>query len=187
MKIIAIAGALRKESYNKALAKAAGEVVFALDPHVEFEILDFSDVPLFDQDIEHPSPAAVARVRKIILEASGIWIFTPEYNHSYPGVLKNLIDWLSRPFDEGQPQVLAGKPVAFSGASIGAGGSSIAQEHLISLLSYVEMPILNSPRLTIANVQNQLSNGTLELTTSAPYLKRQAQAFIAFIKEQESF
>lgn len=177
--IIAIVGSLRKDSYNKQLAVAAQSVVGDL---AELEILDYSDVPLLNQDIEYPAPDAVKRVREKVKAADGIWFFTPEYNHFFPGVLKNLIDWLSRPISKEEPQVLAGKPAAISGISPAMTGTALAQDHLVTLLSFLDMNVMNVPRLTIPNAKQQLNEeGKLALTSSAPYLKKQADAFINYI------
>lgn len=184
MKILAIVGSLRTESYNRQLADAAQHMLAESNPDVSFEILDWAEVPLFNQDIEFPTPPAVAQVRDAVKGADGIWFFTPEYNHSYPGVLKNLIDWLSRPVSETEGHVLAGKPAAFCGTSIGMSGSTHAQEFLIPLLSFVNMQIMNSPRLVLPHIGNQINEkGQLVLDSSAPYLKRQAEAFLTFIKK----
>lgn len=188
MRILAISGSLRKGSYNRSLARAAQQTVVNIDPSIEFIILDWGDVPLFNQDIEFPAPEAVTRIRESVRQADGIWIFTPEHNHSYPGVLKNLLDWLSRPISKTEKQVLAGKPVAFCGTSPGSSGSTHAQEHLIPLLSYVGMQIMSTPTLAIPHIRKQLNEeGEVELQDSAPYLERQAKAFIAFIKEHSFF
>lgn len=180
-KIIAIVGSLRKESYNRQLALAAQQ---AVGDRAVFEILEFSDVPLLNQDIEYPAPEAVSRVRQQILEADGVWFFTPEYNHYFSGVLKNLIDWLSRPVSETQRQVLSQKPAAISGITPGMSGTGIAQDHLVTLISMLNMRVMNIPRLTIPNAMNQLdANGKLVLADSAPYLQKQADAFLKFIQK----
>lgn len=185
MKILAIPGSLRTNSYNRQLAQAAQNMFAKSHPEVDFEILEWSDVPLFNQDREYLAPEAVNRVRDKVKSADGIWIFTPEYNHSCPGVLKNLLDWLSRPISQNKGQVLAGKPVAFCGASIGASGATHAQEHLIPILSLVNMKIMNSPRLGIPYIAEQTDDaGELELSSSAPYLERQGAAFVRFIENE---
>jgi chromate reductase len=179
--IAAVVGSLRKDSYNLQLALAAQKII---GDKADFEIIDFSDVPFMNQDIEFPAPEAVKRIRGKIKAADGIWFFTPEYNHFFPGVLKNLIDWLSRPVSKDEPQVLAGKPAAISGVTPSMAGTALAQDHLVTLLSFLNMKIMNTPRLTIPNVQQQLNkDGKLELTTSAPYLQKQAEAFLEFISE----
>ncbi len=181
MNILAIVGSLRNESYNRQLALAAKEV---LGSRAQLDLLDYTNIPPMNQDIEFPAPEAVAQAREAVRNADGIWFFTPEYNHSFPGVLKNLIDWLSRPISKTERQVLAGKPAAISGVSLGGGGSAIAQDQLVMLISYLNMRVMNAPRLTIPNASEQLDEaGRLVLTTSAPYLERQAAAFVEFIKK----
>jgi chromate reductase len=181
-KILAIVGSLRKESYNRQLALTAKEVI---DDRADFELLEYQDIPLMNQDIEYPAPEAVKRVRDAVKSADGIWFFTPEYNHFFPGVLKNLIDWLSRPISENEPQVLAGKPSAISGISPAMAGTGLAQDHLVTLISFLNMDVMNVPRLTIPNAMQQLnSKGKLELKTSYPYLEKQANAFLKFIAKE---
>lgn len=181
-KIIAIVGSLRKDSYNLQLAQKAKEL---WGDRASFEIMDYSDVPLMNQDIEYPAPESVRRVRELIKSADGVWIFTPEYNHSYPGVLKNLIDWLSRPISKEERQVLSRKPIAISGVSPGMGGTQIAQDLLVMLLSMLNANVMNSPRLTIPNIGQQAdAQGKLNLTTSLPYLEKQATAFLNFIEQR---
>lgn len=165
---------------NLQLAKAAKKIVE--DAGSEFAILDYSDVPFMNQDIEVPAPEAVRRVRKSVTSADGIWIFTPEYNHSYPGVLKNLIDWLSRPVEGTTPQVLGGKPVAISGVTKGVSGTGLAQEHLLPLLSCLNMDIMQVPRLLIPRAGSQMHGDTLALTDSLPFLEQQAAAFLKFME-----
>ena len=177
-KILAIVGSVRKDSFNKQLALAAQKI---LADKAELEILDYTDVPFFNQDLEHPAPAAVTRVRKLVKEADGLWIFTPEYNHYFSGVLKNLIDWLSRPVSATKPQVLAGKKIALSGITPGISGTGIAQDHLVATLSFLNADIMNVPRLTVPNAMQQVQDGKLVLTTSAPYLEKQAEAFVKYL------
>ena len=180
-RIAAIVGSLRKDSFNRQLALAAKE---AVGDRAIFEIIDFSDVPMMNQDIEYPAPESVRRVREQIKAADGVWIFSPEYNHSYPGLLKNLIDWLSRPISKEERQVLSKKPIAISGASNGLGGTVTAQDLLVMLLSMLNARVMNSPRLRVPNVQEQTDEqGRLKLTTSLPYLEKQAEAFLKFIGE----
>lgn len=178
--IIAIVGSLRQDSYNRQLALAAQA---AVGERAEFELLNFADVPFMNQDIEFPTPEAVKRVREKIKAADGIWFFTPEYNHSFPGVLKNLIDWLSRAVSKEEGQVLNGKRAAISGVSTSMAGTGLVQDHLVTLISFLNMKVMNTPRLTIPNVAQQQLNkdGKLELTVSAPYLAKQADAFLGFI------
>ena len=182
IKIVAIVGSLREESYNRQLALAAKELI---GDRADFELLEYLDVPLMNQDIEYPAPEAVKRVRDAVKSADGIWFFTPEYNHFFPGVLKNLIDWLSRPISDQEPQVLAGKPTAISGISPAMTGTSMAQDHLVTLISFLNMDVMNVPRLTIPNAMQQLdSDGKLTLKASYPYFEKQANAFLSFITKR---
>jgi len=179
LKILAIVGALRQDSFNRQLAMETGRLI---GDRAEFRLLDYSDVPLLNQDIEYPAPDAVRRVREAVKSADGIWFFSPEYNHFFPGVLKNLIDWLSRPVSDTEPQVLGGKPAAVSGISPGMSGTGLAQDHLVTLISFLNMRVMNLPRLTIPNAQQQTdTDGKLALTTSMPFLEKQAQEFLRFI------
>ena len=184
MDILAIAGSLRQGSYNRQLAEAAGAALGRLHPEAGFRLLAWDDVPLMNQDIEHPVPGAVARVRDEVKRADGLWLFSPEYNHAIPGPLKNLIDWLSRPVSEAEGQVLAGKPVALAGASIGMSGAAHAQEQLVGVLSFLDARIMNQPRLAIPHIATQAADGVLALDSSAPYLERQARAFVRFIERE---
>jgi len=180
-RIVAIVGSLRKESYNLQLARKAKEII---GDRADFQIIDYADVPLMNQDIEYPAPDSVRRVRDAVKSADGIWIFTPEYNHSYPGVLKNLIDWLSRPISKEERQVLSRKPIAISGVSPGMGGTLTAQDLLVMLLSMLNANVMNFPRLTIPNIAQQTDDkGRLSLTSSLPYLEKQADAFLKFINQ----
>jgi chromate reductase len=182
IKILAIVGSLRNESFNRQLALAAKEVI---GEQADFELLEYKEVPLMDQDIEYPAPDAVKHVREKVKAADGIWFFTPEYNHFFPGVLKNLIDWLSRPISDSEPQVLAGKPAAISGITPGISGTGIAQDHLVTLISFLNMDVMNVPRLIIPNAMQQVdSHGNLNLKASKPFLEKQAKAFINHIQRR---
>jgi len=160
----------------------AGEII---GNRAEFEILDYSGVPFFNEDLEFPPPRSVADVREKIASANGIWVFSPEYNHTIPGTIKNLIDWLSRPVSKEVPSVLVGKKVAISGASAGMSGTAIMQDELVSVLSFMNMKIMNQPRLTIPNAASQTDgDGMLVLTQSLPFLEKQAEAFLEFVKDR---
>ena len=188
IKITAIVGSLRQGSLNYQLAMEAGKILTAAAAEqdygsVDFELLEYSDVPLFNQDNEHPAPDAVIRVRSIVKNSDGIWFFSPEYNHFFPGVLKNLIDWLSRPVSDTEGQVLGGKPASLSGITPGISGTGIAQDHLVTLISFLNMKVMNLPRLTIPNALQQVDqNGRLTLSSGAPILEKQAKAFLQFIR-----
>lgn len=179
MKIIAILGSLRKDSYNRQLAE---EAVSLLPEGVEMQLVDGGNLPLFNQDLEFPAPAAVAELRQQVKEADALWFFTPEYNHSLPGVLKNTIDWLSRPEGQGQGNVLDGKIATYSGAGFGLSGSTSAQDQLAMVLSFLNVVLQNNPRTTIPLGGAVDSQGKLNLEPSRKFLQQQVDAFIPFIK-----
>ncbi|MGN0906832.1 MAG: NADPH-dependent FMN reductase [Bullifex sp.] len=135
-KILFIVASRRKGSFNMQLAKLAEKTI---GERAQVTYLDYDGIPLMDQDIEYPAPEEIVRVRKEVMDADAIWIFSPEYNHSYPGALKNLIDWLSRPLSMGAPRsetAISGKPFTVSNAA-GASGGSFVREHLIELLTFI--------------------------------------------------
>jgi NAD(P)H-dependent FMN reductase len=131
MQIIALSGALRRASYNTALLRAAA----ALAPDgVTLDVRTLHGIPLYDGDLEAQGiPEAVTALREAIRAADGLLIATPEYNNSIPGVLKNGLDWLSRPSGEGA-RLFGGKPVAVIGATPGGFGTVQAQDALLTVL-----------------------------------------------------
>jgi chromate reductase, NAD(P)H dehydrogenase (quinone) len=180
LKILAVVGSLRRDSLNRQLAVAAGYLV---KESADFSLLDYGDIPLMNQDFEYPAPEAVRRVRAAVKEADGLWFFTPEYNHSFPGVLKNLIDWLSRPESEKEGQVLSRKPAAVSGITSGMSGTAIAQDQLVMLISLLNMKVMNFPRVTVPFAGKQLDEaGKLRLNAeSLAFLEKQAKAYVKFL------
>src|SRR5438309_8101917 len=130
MKVLGISGSVRRESYNRRLLAAAAEL---LPPGVDFELWGgLKTVPPYDEDDDGDiAPAPVAELRAAIAGADAVLIATPEYNSSIPGVLKNAIDWASRPI---ATSVLRNKPVAVIGASTGAFGAVWAQGELRKVL-----------------------------------------------------
>ena len=140
-KILFIIGSLRTKSFNRQLAMMAKEII---GNRAKVYELDYSDLPLLNQDIEQPEPAAVARIRRTVSEADALWIFTPEYNSSYPGHLKNLLDWLSRPvipLDYGTPTCINDKRVTISGAG-GKAATAKCRAKLTELLTFIKADVL---------------------------------------------
>lgn len=177
-KILAIVGSLREGSYNKQLALLVRELI---GERAELEILDYQDVPFFNEDIETPVPDGVARVRASVESADGIWFFDPEYDHFFPGVLKNLLDWLSRAVP-GKDPLLSKKPATVSGATIGMSGTLGSRNHLITLLNILDMQVMNRPRVAIPHIKDQLDeNGKLRSTEIKDLLEKQVEAFLAFL------
>jgi len=144
IKILGIAGSLRKGSFNRMALKAAQGLVPA---GATLEIADLPDLPGFNQDHEKNPPAAVTELKAKIRAADAILLVTPEYNYSVPGVLKNAIDWAARPYGD---SAWKGKPVAVMGASVGVLGTARAQYHLRQCFIFLDMPVVNQPEVMIA-------------------------------------
>lgn len=145
--VLALSGSLRRGSYNSGLLAAAAELA-PRGVTVEVE-RNLAEIPMFVEDLEQSpdgDPASVRGLRRRLATADGLLIATPEYNHSFPGVLKNAIDWLSRPAPD---ELLAGKPVAVLGASAGAWGTRLAQAALRQVLFATEALVLPSPTLFV--------------------------------------
>jgi chromate reductase, NAD(P)H dehydrogenase (quinone) len=139
MRILGISGSLRRDSHNTELLRAAA---LALPPGVELELFEgLAVVPPFCEDEEvEPAPPAVEELRRQIAEADALLIATPEYNASIPGVLKNAVDWASRPFPD---SALRDKPVAVVGASTGLFGAVWAQAELRKVLDATGADVLD--------------------------------------------
>lgn len=153
-RILALPGSLRRNGYNRRLLQAAASCAPA---GLHVDVYDaLSAVPLFDEDLEagiHGGADGVAHLRAAIDIADGLLIATPEYNQSIPGVLKNAIDWLSRPAPE---EALLGKPIAIMGATPGRWGTRLAQAALRQTLSATGAVVMPAPTLFIANAESQL-------------------------------
>jgi chromate reductase len=137
--IAVIVGSLRKDSINRKLASALAKLAPA---EFSFKQLEIGDLPLYDQDQDANQAASVKRLKSEILAAQGLLFVTPEYNRSIPGVLKNAIDNASRPYGQ---SAWADKPAGVLGASVGAIGTALAQQHLRNILSYLNVPTLGQP------------------------------------------
>jgi chromate reductase, NAD(P)H dehydrogenase (quinone) len=149
VKILGFAGSLRKQSYNRGLLQAALEVA---PPNCNLEIFDLKEIPLYNQDEETNLPQSVVRLKAKVRAADAILIATPEYNYSIPGVLKNALDWGSRPYGD---NAWDNKSVAIMGASPGMQGTSRAQYHLRQVFVYLNMHPLNRPEVMIGSAQDR--------------------------------
>lgn len=144
-RILGIAGSLRRESYNRAALRAAIELV---PQDAVIETFELDGIPGFNQDEEQNPPAKVTELKQQIRQADAILIVTPEYNYSIPGVLKNAIDWASRPYGD---SAWNGKPAAIMGVSVGAIGTARAQYHLRQMMVFLNMFPVNQPEVMIGN------------------------------------
>jgi chromate reductase len=155
--VLAISGSLRRGSFNTALLRTAQEEAPA---DIAIEIYDYSDIPLYNGDVEAAGfPAAATRFRERILKADAILMAVAEYNYSFSGVLKNAIDWASRP---GGQSAWRGKPVALMGAGGGL-GTGRAQYHLRQVLNSQGMHVLHAPEVFVTSAATKF-DADLRLT-----------------------
>ena len=144
--ILGVAGSLRRASYNRGLIRAAIELAPA---GISVRSYELDDIPMFNADVEAlGDPAPVAAFKAAIAGSDALLIASPEYNHCVPGVLKNAIDWASRP---ARRSVLTGTPVAIMGAATGGGGTARAQAHLRDGLAYTNGYVLPLPEVLVGH------------------------------------
>jgi len=158
LRVLAIAGSVRRASWNRRLLEAAA----ALAPDgVHVELFDLRDVPIYDGDLDTDElrPEPVRRLKQAVADADALVISTPEFNHSVPGVLQNAIDWISRP---AMKSVLADKPVGIMGASPGALGAARAQQQLKLVLMATLAQVMPHPGVSVGMVAEKFAaDGTL--------------------------
>lgn len=147
--ILGIAGSLRRASYNRAALRAAQKLA---PEGAKIEIFEIDGIPGFSEDDEMNPPAKVVALKNRIRAADAILFATPEYNYSIPGVLKNAIDWASRPYGD---SAWDGKPAAIMGASVGFTGTARAQYHLRQSFVFLNIHPLNRPEVMIANAADK--------------------------------
>lgn len=155
MNIIAISGSLRKDSFNSALLHA----LQPLAPEgMQITVADLSVIPLYNQDAEAAFPAAAQALKSAIEAADGVIVATPEYNRSIPGVLKNAIDWASRPYGQNS---FAGKPALLMGVTVGKIGTAVAQSHLRQILVHLDMQVVGQPEVYLTASETFDEQGAL--------------------------
>lgn len=180
-RILFIVGSTRRNSFNRQLARLAES---QLEGRAQVCCLDFDLIPFFNQDMEFPVPASVSHARKLVTQADGLWFFTPEYNASYPGYLKNLIDWLSRPLkpnDFASGTAATGRKATISGVS-GRSAAAGARKKLAELLSFVGMSVFAAEGEGFALDGEAFQTDRLSLPSPAQErLRAQGQGFVDFL------
>ena len=178
IRILGIAGSLRRESYNRSALRAAVELA---PKGATVDTFDLDGIPGFNQDDERNPPAKVVELKQHVREADGILIVTLEYNYSIPGVLKNAIDWASRPYGD---NAWDGKPAAIMGASIGNIGTARAQYHLRQIMVFLNMFPLNQPEVMIGNASERFdAHGNLTDETTKDYIRRLLQSLADWTRQ----
>jgi chromate reductase len=180
VRILGIAGSLRRQSYNRAALRAATQRV---PEGVTLDIFALDGIPGFNQDDEQNPPATVVEFKRRIREADAVLIVTPEYNYSVPGVLKNAIDWASRPYGD---SAWSGKPVAIMGASPGRIGTARAQYHLRQTFVFLNMFPLNQPEVMISNAAERFdAAGNLTDETTKGFIRQLLQNLVDWTRRLE--
>ena len=178
MKILGIAGSLREKSFNLSLLRATKDLV---KDEAEIEIFELHDIPGFNQDTEDNPPQKVTDLKQKIREADAILLVTPEYNYSISGVLKNAIDWASRPYGD---NAFDGKPAAIMGASISMLGTARAQYHLRQMCVFLNIYVVNQPEVMVANASEMFDdNGNLTDDTSKDLIRQLISNLVEFSKK----
>ncbi|MDB5945216.1 MAG: NADPH-dependent reductase [Ramlibacter sp.] len=165
-RLLGISGSLRKGSFNTAILESLGA---AVEAHASLQILPLNDLPLYDQDADTATPPEpVARLRAAIAAADGLVIASPEYNHSISGVLKNALDWASRPFGQ---STLSGKPVLTLTSSTAFTGGVRAQAQLNEVLTSIAARLVHRPQSVVGSAHQKIVDGRLVDEATLDYLQ----------------
>jgi chromate reductase len=175
--ILAIIGGICRDSLNKRLYN---ELVNVNETDLRFSTFDISGLPFYSQDLESDLPEIVADFRQAVAAADALLLITPEYNRSFPGVLKNALDWGSRPYGKG---IWAHKPAAIAGASSGKIGTFGAQQHLRNVCSFLDMNVMRQPEFYF-DASASIIDGKLTDSATA-FLKKFLASFEKMIMELE--
>jgi len=175
--IAVVIGSLRRDSFNRQLADA---IVKLAPPEFSFKQLQIGDLPLYNQDDDTHQVESVKRLKAEIAAAQGLLFVTAEYNRSIPGVLKNAIDQASRPYGQ---SAWAGKPAGVLGVSIGAIGTSMAQQHLRNVLAYLDVPTLGQPEAFIQAKEGLFDQAGNIGADSRKFLQDWMDRYVAWVKK----
>lgn len=175
--IAVVVGSLRRDSFNRKLAYAIAELA---PPGFSFKQVQIGDLPLYNQDDDAHIAESVARLKREILKAQGLLFVTAEYNRSIPGVLKNAIDHASRPYGA---NTWAGKPAGILGVSVGAIGTAVAQQHLRTVLAYLDVPTLGQPEAYLQAKDSLFDTAGHLGAESRPFLQGWMDSYVAFVRQ----
>ena len=178
--IAVIVGSLRKESINRQLATALARLA---PQDVKFTQLRIDDLPLYNQDDDGQQAPSVQRLKGDIQSAHGVLFVTAEYNRSIPGVLKNAIDHASRPYGQ---SAWAGKPAGVIGASVGAIGTALSQQHLRNVLAYLDMPTLGQPEAFIHAKEGLFDADGNVGEGSRKFLQGWVDRYVAWVRQHQA-
>ncbi len=177
LRILGVVGSLRRASYNRGLMRAAIELGL---PEVEIEVFDLGEFPPFNQDQELDPPDVVQRFKETIRASDALLIATPEYNYGVPGVLKNAIDWASRPYAENP---FADKPVGLMGATIGLAGTVRSQLALRQTFVFLNAHPLSQPEVLVTFAEAKFdADGNLIDEETRGYVRDLLEALVAWTR-----
>lgn len=178
LQILGFAGSLRRASYNRALLEAARQ---SAPEDMAIEVFDLAAIPLYNGDVEAEGlPEGVRQFKQAIAGADGVLMATPEYNHGVPGVMKNAVDWASRPPGAAP---LGGKPVGIIGASPGITGTARGQSQLRQAFEFTNSYCMPQPELLVFKAHEKFDDqGRLTDSATAEYLRRYLAAFAAWVR-----
>jgi chromate reductase len=175
--IAVLVGSLRRDSFNRKLANA---IVKLAPPEFSFQQVQIGDLPLYNQDYDENPGENVKRLKTEIKSADGLLFVTAEYNRSIPGVLKNALDHASRPYGQ---SVWAGKPAGILGVSVGATGTSAAQQHLRNILAYLDVPTLGQPEAFLQAKESLFDHDGNIGAESKKFLQTWMDQYVAWLKK----
>jgi chromate reductase, NAD(P)H dehydrogenase (quinone) len=175
--IAVVIGSLRRESFNRKLANAIAKLA---SPDFAFKEAQIGDLPLYNQDDDASQADSVKRLKREIRASHGLLFVTAEYNRSIPGVLKNAIDHASRPYGD---SAWAGKPAGLLGASVGAAGTCMAQQHLRNVLAYLDVPTLGQPEAFIHAKEGLFDEAGGIGQASKQFLQTWMDRYAAWVKQ----
>lgn len=178
--IAVIVGSLRKDSLNKKLANA---LIKMAPSDFTFKVLDIGGLPLYNQDEDGNPAQSVAKFKSEIKASNALLFVTPEYNRSISGVLKNAIDHGSRPYGQ---SVWAGKPAGIIGVSMGVIGTALAQQHLRTILSHLDVPTMGQPEAFIHAKEGFFDEQGNVAGGSKDFVQRWMDAYVAWVKKHSS-
>ncbi len=175
--IVLIVGSLRRDSLNRKLANAITKLAPA---GFSFKEINIGDLPLYNQDEDAHPADAVKRIKAEIKAAHGLLFVTAEYNRSIPGVLKNAIDHASRPYGQ---SAWTGKPAGIIGISVGASGTSMAQQHLRNVLAYLDVPTLGQPEAFLQAKDGLFDHDGQIGSDSKQFLQSWMDRYVGWVKQ----
>ncbi len=175
--IAVVVGSLRRDSFNRQLAKALARLA---PKEFSLKELEIGDLPLYNQDDDAHQAEQVLRLKREVAAAHGLLFVTPEYNRSVPGVLKNAIDHASRPYGK---NAWAGKPAGVIGVSVGAIGTALAQQHLRNILAYLDVPTMGQPEAFL-QAKDGLFDGDGNIgADSREFVQGWVDRYVAWVKQ----